>query len=202
VVFFLPVSRKTEAKLSSPHQNIKTVNIVMPGYSSRNEKVKQQIVGVLKDTTNTLGDPLFEGGAVDGSNEDHVTMLIADLTKGFNKHLESIKAKKQHCKQEQLETHNKAMLKIPNATKAMSVREFNQKYNCNILDLLQSSRANALSGDFNMSFKKEDAAPTMTAPAGICGKRDRFETPIAPRGSRRAQTPATVRTVRRGEMVL
>lgn len=199
MVFFLPLSRTTEAKLPSPHYITITVHIIMPGHSSRNEKLKQQIVGVFKDKTNSGGDPSY---AVDGSNENHVSMLIADLTKGFDKQLESIKARMLHCKQELRETHNTAMMKIPNATKAMTVREFNQRYDCDILDFLQKARANALSSDFNKSINNEDAAPTKTAPAGMCGKRDRFETPMASRGSRRAQTPATVRTVRRGEMVL
>ena len=173
---------------------------------NRNEEVreatKRQIVGVLTDTTNSFGDALFgeKSAAVDGSDENHVSLMIEDLTRGLNRKIDAIKLEMMECKQEQHQTHFKAMMKIPKTTREMTVREFDQKYNCNLLDLLQYVRANAVSHDHIVN--REDTASIKVVPATICGKRDRFETPAAFRGRRPVQTPATVRTVRRGEMVL
>ena len=158
------------------------------------EATKRHIVGVLSDTTNNGAASGKSPAKVDGSDETHVSMMIEDLQRGLNRQLESIKLDMSACKQEQYQAHCRGMMKIPKSTRDMSIREFNQKYNCDLLDLLQNVRANAFENT------AEDAAKNV--PVAMCGKRDRLETPIPFRGNRPMQTPATiVRTVRRGEML-
>lgn len=163
-----------------------------PPRGTRAEQHTRQIVGVLTDTTNSA--PTTK---VDGTNEHHISMMIQDLENGFKKQLAAIETDMLTCKQEQLEAHNRGMMKIPKGIKEMTIKEFNQKYGCNLIELLQTAKSNAL------RTTSADAAmgATMKMQAPMCGKRDRvFETPAPNRGNRPMQTPGgTMRTVRRGE---
>ncbi|CAB9500301.1 expressed unknown protein [Seminavis robusta] len=161
----------------------------MPGSRSRTEQLreatKRQIVGVLTDTTNNRKSSTV----VDGSDPTHVSLMIQDLQRDFDRRLDAIKSEMLACKQDQYQAHCKGVIKIPKPTRSMTVKEFNQKYNCSLLDLLQNVRAHASEGFASI-------------PAAVCGKRERLETPIPFRGNRTVQTPSTIiRTVRRGEIM-
>jgi hypothetical protein len=165
----------------------------MPGHGVR-EATLRNTVGVLTDSTNSCG------ADVDGSNETHVSALIEDLKKGLDRNLKSIREEMERCKHEQLNAHGTGMMKIPKYIKEMSIHDFNQKHACDLLDLLKNARANASSHSQNIN--NEDAALTKSVPAGMCGKRDRgYGTPIVSRGGQRVKTPATIRTVPRGQQV-
>ena len=161
----------------------------MPETRTRAEQYKRQLVGVLMDTTNTsVSGTTKSVGVVDGTDKSHVSMMVEDLRNGLNKRLDAIKTDMLTCKQEQYQAHCAGMMKIPKATREMTIKEFNAKYNCNLLELLQTVKSHA-TGPVDKDV-----------PAPLCGKRDRFETPAHHRG-RPMQTPATVRTVRRGEQM-
>ena len=177
--------------------------------TERFRDVAHRHIGVLMDATNTntaaaagAEDDTKEAAAttttiVDGTNEDHISMMIEDLQKGLHRRLDGIKTDMLTCKQDQLQAHYSGMMKIPKSTREMTIAEFNEKYNCNLLDLLKTTRMNTLPS----TVGNADVARKMPPP--VCGKRDRLETPAPHRGNRPMQTPATiVRTVRRGEMLL
>jgi hypothetical protein len=113
--------------------------------------------------------------------------MIQDLQKGLDRHLESIKADIATWKQEQLQAHYSGMMKIPKATRQMTVKEFNEKYNCNLLGLLKNVRSDCL----------------MKKPPNCGTKRERaLQTPAPTKGRLPMQTPGgTLRTVRKGEMM-
>lgn len=167
----------------------------MPATRTRAEQYKRQIVGVLMDTTNNTVDAsgTKSVGVVDGTDKTHVSMMIEDLKNGLNKKLDGIKTDMLTCKQDQYQAYCSGMMKIPKATREMTINEFNAKYKTNLLELLQTAKSNA------MSITSTTAKDTFPAP--MCGKRDRFETP-APNRGRPMQTPGTIaRTVRRGEQM-
>jgi len=172
------------------------------------ETAKRTIIGgVFVDATNTTattegvtGDTKNPAALVDGTNESHISMVIEDLEKGFEKKLDGIKTEMMECKNEQLQAHYSGMMKIPKSTREMTIQEFNDKYNSNLLDLLRMTRSASIG---NTSPSVSTGVVARKVPAPMCGKRDRFETPAPYRANRPMQTPATVvRTVRRGEMML
>lgn len=146
------------------------------------------------DTTNCAPT----NATVDGTNRNHVSMMIQDLERGLTKQLAAIETDMLTCKQEQLEAHNKGMMKIPKGVREMTVQDFNKKYGCNLLELLHTAKSN-VTGTASADTAMEATMKKMPAP--MCGKRDRvFETPALNRGIRPMQTPGgTMRTVRRGE---
>ena len=158
------------------------------------EATKRQIMGVLMDSTNNgvaeSSSPATGKGNdsnISSGEKNRVNLMIQDLQKGFDRHLESIKADIATWKQEQLQAHYSGMMKIPKATRQMTVKEFNEKYNCNLLDLLKNVRSDCL-------MKKPPACGT---------KRERaLQTPAPTKGRLPMQTPGgTLRTVRKGEMM-
>ena len=161
----------------------------MPESRVRAEQYKRQIVGVLMDSTNSsVSSASKTVGVVDGTDKNHVSMMIEDLKNGLNKKLDAIRTDMLTCKQDQYQAHCSGMMKIPKGIREMSIKDFNAKYNCNLLEMLQTAKINA-TGQAARDF-----------PAPVCGKRDRFETP-APHRGRPMQTPGTIRTVRRGEQM-
>jgi hypothetical protein len=160
------------------------------------EATKRQIMGVLMDSTNGNNgvEPSSSSGKLkDMTNENRVSLMVQDLQKGLDRQLDGIKADVATWKQEQVQAHYSGMMKIPKATRQLTVKEFNEKYNCNLLDLLKNVGGNhsALSGH---AFAKPP----------ICGtKRDRaLQTPAPTKGRLPMQTPGgTIRTVRKGEMM-
>ena len=180
----------------------------MPALRTRTERLreatKKNIVGVLMDATNnssttnensnsssSMTKPTTTNSAavVDGSNETHIFMLVEDLQKGLTRQVDNIKTDMMTCQQEQLQAHYSGLMKIPKMTREMTIADFNQKYNCNLLEVLQSVRNNAAVG--------------LAKPVASCGKRERgLQTPAPYRGNRPMMTPNTaVRTVRKGEVL-
>jgi len=174
------------------------------------EATKRQIVGVLTDTTNstTAFSPNSNNAdssvkqvptqnQIDGTNERHIQMLIEDMQNALNKQLASIKMISVECQQDQLQAYASALMKIPKTIRQLSVAEFNDKYKCNMLDILKTARSSTAITD------KAPPAKTTAMTAAACGKRERgLETPAPYRNSRPMTTPTTaVRTVRKGEFL-
>ena len=124
-------------------------------------------------------------------------MLVEDLQKALRRQLDNIKMDMTMCKQEQLQAFSSGMMKISNMTREMTIADFNQKYNCNLLDVLQSVRQNHTMESSAM------VGATTSVPAASCGKRERgLQTPAPYRGNRPMMTPTTaMRTVRKGEIL-
>lgn len=139
-----------------------------------------------------------KGGETISSND--VSDLLEKMEKKLHLKLEETKTDLLTWKEEQLQAHRTGIMKIPKKIRQMTVAEFNQTYNCNILDLLLKGFHTTATTNNNNNQQKKN-----TIPPPMCGKRDRMgmmETPAPYRGNRPMRTPATaVRTVRRGEML-
>lgn len=151
-------------------------------------------MGALMDTTNNeakTSSAISSSSSLKSNNmeitDDHrVSLMIEDLQKGLDRQLEAIQTDLATWKQEQLQAHHSGMMRIPKATRQMTVQEFNEKYHCTLLDLLKNVRINEAS----------QKPP-------ICGKRERaLQTPAPSKGRLPMQTPGgTIRTVQRGELM-
>ena len=154
----------------------------MSSQDYRREVAKRRIMGNFKDeATNASTD-----ASVDGSNPDHVRLLIEDLETKFQQHLELLNADLFSLKKEQEQAHSTGMMKLSKSIRDMKIRDFNQAYSCDLLSLLKS----------------KDGVQKVSGQ--ILKKRERFpvvETP-APNKFRAKQPPGTIlRTVRRGETI-
>ncbi|KAG7345573.1 cell division cycle-associated protein 8 [Nitzschia inconspicua] len=154
---------------------------------------KRQILGNFSSHTNS---PV----PVDGSNSEHIKMLITQLEQKYDQIVIALKSELENYKMEQEEVQSTGLIKLPKAVRNMTVKEFNQQHSCDLLALLKSkdgvhvAKIKSENSGSVTSFMVDDAA----------GKKKRdfqqhavMETP-APRS--RQDVPATaVRTARRGE---
>ena len=154
----------------------------------RREAAKRRMKGNFKEESSASAN--IDDSPVDGSNPDHVRLLVEDLDAKFQTHLELLSADLFTSKNEQKSVYNTGMMKLPKSIRQMTIREFNQVHSCDLLSILKS----------------KDGVQKM-APAAADGfkKRDRMppvlETP-APTKFRAQQAPGTLlRTARRGEAI-
>ncbi|KAG7369658.1 cell division cycle-associated protein 8 [Nitzschia inconspicua] len=152
---------------------------------------KRQILGNFSSHTNS---PV----PVDGSNSEHIKMLITQLEQKYDQIVIALKSELENYKMEQEEVQSTGLIKLPKAVRNMTVKEFNQHHSCDLLALLKSK-----DGVHVVKNKSENNGPvTSFMVDAACKKRDFqqhaiMETP-APRS--RQNVPATaVRTARRGE---
>jgi hypothetical protein len=149
---------------------------------------KRQILGGFSN--NQTNSPV----PVDGSNPQHVQMMIKDLEQKYNQMVVSLRTGLEDYHVESEAARSTGLMKIPTAVRNMTVKDFNKKYSCDLLSLLKSKDG------VRVSDKKPRSA---SEHAGQ--KRDYqhsvMQTP-APR-IRGQEIPATaVRTARRGEGLL
>ena len=138
---------------------------------------------------------------VDGSNPQHIQMMIKDLQQKYDQMVLFLRSEMENCNLESEAALSTGMMKLPKDVRKMTVKDFNQHYSCDLLALLKSKDGVRKSNKKKASATA--AAVSEHAAAAAAGqKRDyqhsSMETP-APR-KRGQDVPATaVRTARRGE---
>eukprot|EP00980_Cylindrotheca_fusiformis_P028356 scaffold22593_cov145-Cylindrotheca_fusiformis.AAC.5 len=90
---------------------------------------KRQILGTLKSGENT---------DFDGSNIEHVQLLLEDLQAKYEQLVGILKADLVQHKCQQEETLSTGLVKLPKSIRQMTVKDFNQSHNCDILAILKS----------------------------------------------------------------
>ncbi len=129
-----------------------------------------------------------EQGIVDGSNPDHVKLLQKDLQTKFHQILENLKADAEDAKLQQEEALSTGLVRLPNAIRQMTVKEFNETHQCDLLSLLKSKDGVLITknSQFNTGKKREHHMTVQATPA--------------PRTRNLGDAPMSVsRTVRKGE---
>lgn len=149
----------------------------------RREATKRHIMGAWMDESKNSASST-DDSAFDGSNKGQVQLLIEDLQATFEKNVELMKTDLLSAKNEQVQVHRMAIVKLSKPVRQMTIREFNQAHNCNLLSMLKGNDG-VVSQE---GSKKRDHTAVAATPA--------------PR-ARNQQCPASIsRTVRRGEKVL
>ena len=105
----------------------------------RREAAKRRMKGNFMDDTSASNNNNNDTDSpVDGSNPDHVRLLVEDLDAKFQTHLELLNADLFSLKNEQKSIHNTGMMKLPKSTRQMTIREFNKVHSCDLLSILKS----------------------------------------------------------------
>lgn len=147
---------------------------------------KRQILGNFQASSNSSSS-----AKIDGSNSDHIRLMIEGLQEKHDQMVAFLKSDLDDCKLEQEETLSTGLIKLPKNVRNMSVREFNNLHDCDLLALLKSKDGVVLSSMNAGASKKVNAIDA--------NKKRCYETP-APRGRLPGAGMATVlRTARRGE---
>lgn len=161
----------------------------------RRDATKRQIMGALNnDDASSTASSLHHKPAeflcktLEGCNASQVKLLLQDLREKVLHQQQILSAEAQTGKKEQLGAHFAGMMQISSRIKKMTVAEFNQQHQCNLLQLLQ---VHTLQN--NGKGKKRIRTENIN-------KND-LETPAPTKLSSKAQaTPS--RTVVRGEAIL
>lgn len=132
---------------------------------------------------------------MDGSNPEHVKMLQEDLKTKFNQIIANLKADAEDAKGQQEEALGLGLVKLPKAIRQMSVKEFNQTHQCDLLALLKAKDGVLISKDSQYrdlaGKKREHHNITVAA------------TPAPTRSRTNPDAPMSVlRTARKGEGIL
>jgi hypothetical protein len=126
----------------------------------RREATKRHIMGAWmdesKNSTFSTDDSAF-----DGSNKGQVKLLIEDLQATFEKHVELMKTDLLSAKNEQVQVHRMAIVKLSKPVRQMTIREFNQAHGCNLLSMLKANDGVAS----QEASKKRDHAAVAATPA-------------------------------------
>jgi hypothetical protein len=143
--------------------------------------------------------------SIDGSNADHVKMMIDELEGKFDQIVAFLKSDLDDCKLEQEEALSTGLIKLPKAIRNMTVREFNQQHGCDLLALLKSKDGVVMASSASGHPKSASAAALVDTTGK---KRDHqmavTETP-APRtrpNNNQVGSLTALRTARRGEGLL
>jgi len=159
----------------------------------RRDAAKRQIMGALDDNSSAASSSHkpaeFLVKNLDGSNAAQVKLLLQDLGEKVMQHQQVLAAEAQRGKKEQLGSHLCSMMKLSSGVKKMTVRDFNQQYKCNLIELV-TTNSTAVGG-------KKRIRPTNN---NNDADKD-LETPAPVKFPAKAQaTPS--RTVARGEAIL
>jgi hypothetical protein len=131
-----------------------------------------------------------KASSMDGSNPEHVKMLQGDLQTKFNQMLANLKADAEDAKGQQEEALGLGLVKLPKAIRQMSVKEFNETHQCDLLALLKAKDGVMISkgSQYLAGNKREHHNMTVAA------------TPAPTRSRTNPEAPMSVlRTVRKGE---
>eukprot|EP00543_Licmophora_paradoxa_P005269 CAMPEP_0202452662 /NCGR_PEP_ID=MMETSP1360-20130828/10816_1 /ASSEMBLY_ACC=CAM_ASM_000848 /TAXON_ID=515479 /ORGANISM="Licmophora paradoxa, Strain CCMP2313" /LENGTH=230 /DNA_ID=CAMNT_0049071541 /DNA_START=111 /DNA_END=803 /DNA_ORIENTATION=+ len=137
----------------------------------RRDAAKRQILGILQDSTKS-------NARIPSTKKEHVELMCEDLDDQLNVRHECLKSIATKGKEHQNQIHKQGMVKIKKAIRGMSVKEFNQTHECDLLELIYS-----IAGHHQT---KKRVRP------------ENLETP-APKQKGKSAFPTTARTVRRGE---
>lgn len=145
-------------------------------------------MGVLDDTA-APHPSLASSTSIDGTNQKHVQLLLEDLKEQYQNQVELLKTERDKGQQEQHAAFSGHMIQLTKNIKGMKVADFNRKYHCNLIHLIQTKAASS-------SVSSEVAGKKRLRPAAAA-----LETP-APTGRHPRGVPGTaVRTVQRGEEI-
>jgi hypothetical protein len=124
-----------------------------------------------------------ENDSIDGSNAEHVKTLQASLQTKFQQIIDDLKSEAEAAKMQQEDALIAGIVKLTKATREMTVREFNQKHQCDLLALLKS---------------KDGVVPS---PQGASRKREHHMVAATPAPVIRSATApmSLTRTIRKGE---
>ena len=128
---------------------------------------------------------------VDGTNPEHVKLLQKDLQTKFHQIVENLKADAEDAKLQQEEALSMGLVRLPTAIRQMTVKEFNETHQCDLLSLLKSKDGVVLSKNLacNTGKKREHYMTVEATPAHRIRKQ--------------GEAPMSVsRTVRKGEGLL
>mmetsp|Transcript_103078 Transcript_103078/g.210197 ORF Transcript_103078/g.210197 Transcript_103078/m.210197 type:complete len:258 (-) Transcript_103078:191-964(-) len=162
-----------------------------PGRNNWRQATKRQILGNFANPAGRgesySSSSSSSSGKIDGSNADHVKLVIDRLQEKHDQIVTFLKSDLEDCKLEQEEFLSTGLIKLPRAVRNMSVRDFNRQHSCNLLALLKSKDGVVVAG------------PAPKNPSGIDANKKRcYETP-AVRMRRPPQLGSILRTARRGE---
>jgi hypothetical protein len=158
----------------------------MRSQDHRREAAKRRIMGTFMEEPSNSNTNSANQATVDGSNPDHVRLMIEDLDTKFQQHLELLNADLFRLKKDQKQVHSTGMMKLPKPVRQMTIREFNQMYSCNILSVLKSKDGVKQVAREN-SFQNRERMPVLKTPAPMRA---------------RTQAPGTIlRTARKGEAI-
>lgn len=136
---------------------------------------------------------------IDGSNTDHIRMLIEGLQEKYDQMITFLKSDLDDCKLEQEEVLSTGLIKLPKAVRNMSIRDFNRQHGCDLLALLKSKDGVVLSKNKKSSMTILNKNKNKQVAITDANKKRCYETP-APRMRRPDGPMATIlRTARRGE---
>jgi hypothetical protein len=139
---------------------------------------------------------------VDGSNPDHVKMMIDELQGKYDKIVSVLQSELEDSKMVQEETLSTGLLKLPKAVRNMTVKEFNQQHSCDLLAILRSKDGVVVASKMNSQNPSGNASVASSIATEAAGKKRDYqmsgmETPAPYR--RNDQPTTAMRTARRGE---
>lgn len=127
----------------------------MPPASRRRDAAASRIMKVLGDDTNVNSSGSNNSSSNAKAKEalqpeqewtrDHLSLVLQDLEESLNDRLSLLASETSKAKDAQKQVHVKSMVKIRKQVRGMSVRQFNETYGCDLLQLLKmptSSSAN------------------------------------------------------------
>lgn len=179
--------------------------------TTRRQVAKREILGALDENKQVFealpargnpADPDELCHNIDGSDAEHVRLLIDDIEKGVKKQQEVITVIADKANQEQQELMFLGSLKLETSIRKMTIRNASKKYGVDVLDMIKSI---AQGGAVNGAFRTAGSAGKKRIRSDLAqGKRAEMMDPETPARSTRAgtsmKTPATaIRTIKRGE---
>jgi hypothetical protein len=154
----------------------------MPLATRRRDATARRIMKVLGDDTNTANNNSSNPVAEEEWTKDDMSLVLQDLEESLHDRLSLLATETSKAKDAQKQVHVKSMVKIRKQVRGMSVRQFNETYGCDLLQILQMS--NNSSSSANKKRIRPEAALATPAP------------------SKNKAIPNTAsRTVTRGEMI-
>eukprot|EP00536_Pseudo-nitzschia_multiseries_P000519 jgi/Psemu1/178859/e_gw1.6.135.1 len=162
-----------------------------PARTNWRAATKRQILGNFQP-----GNPSSSSSStkIDGSNTDHIKMLIEGLQEKHDQMIAFLKSDLDDCKLEQEEVLSTGLIKLPKAVRNMSVRDFNRQHGCDLLALLKSKDGVVVSKNNITSLNTN-----RTATGPDANKKRCYETPAPQMRRAGAHMGSVLRTARRGE---
>ena len=144
---------------------------------------KRQIMGVLSDVSNSNSSSSNSSSSVNLRKKDHLVAFLQDAHDQLETEKDKLTNETNKAKQELKQIHVAGMLKLAKSIKKMTIREFNQQYNCNLLE--------------------DVFAPGSTVPSNAKKRiRNELETPVAKKINLNQVPNTLTRTIHRGEALL
>ena len=118
------------------HIQKRNLGIMASTIINRIDANKRQIMGVLSDNSNSSSS-----SSVNLRKKDHLVAFLQDAHDQLETEKDKLTNETNKAKQELKQTHAAGMLKLAKSIKKMTIREFNQQYNCNLLEVVFANRS-------------------------------------------------------------